>query len=617
VLKEIELSLDTLSMSWKDVPDRQRSLKATFDYSWRLLRAEDQSALKRLSLFRQGFHTREGLKVAGAAQNNLQSLIDASLVQPIAEDRYWMHDQVRSFAQEKLIENPAECLESYQLFSEVYLSALVNWDQGMRSAEQAATFFELDHEIENARQAWDWRIKNGNLEGLEEAVMGLCRYYQLRKHYQDGREVCESTLDMIKKEGLSKENIRLWARCSVWWDQFTSNLDRVETTPELSEEVCRILSSAKWAKVNTLWEQAFVHQYLGNIRMRNYPWRDTTQEEYPKHIEIALKLFRDLGDDWNVAVTLLIKSIFLDANFLEYRRAAEESLEIMRKLGDQSLLGEIYYNLACSYLFGGNLDEGIQVMRLAVSYIQQTTLPTRAAKALLDISVALTWAGRFEEGLKLSLQSLEIFTKMGLDMPVNGAAIICAQYLFLGKYDAYFRRVEEFDLPRTGRGFYLMFGGAAFLITEEINKAEQVLMEALEFHLKIGDMRLIVYFRALLSAVYYQRGNLPLALDTLEEAVQGWSEGMNILAKSHLMLMIAFYLANLGKLEKAVEIYEATLRYPILSNSAWAEDFAGKKIKHKIASLPAVQLEGARCRGKGLSDWQAVSEGIASLRRKG
>ena len=58
IAAEIERSLDFLSSSWSDLPERQRSLRATLDHSWQLLTADERQAFQKLSVF-QGAFTRQ------------------------------------------------------------------------------------------------------------------------------------------------------------------------------------------------------------------------------------------------------------------------------------------------------------------------------------------------------------------------------------------------------------------------------------------------------------------------------------------------------------------------------------------------------------------------------
>ena len=52
IVKEIESNIDFLKTSMRDIPERHRSLRATFDHSWKLLSARERDVLSRLSVFR-------------------------------------------------------------------------------------------------------------------------------------------------------------------------------------------------------------------------------------------------------------------------------------------------------------------------------------------------------------------------------------------------------------------------------------------------------------------------------------------------------------------------------------------------------------------------------------
>ena len=55
IAAEIEQSFDFLESDARDVPERQQSLRAVFDHSWRLLTEQEQAKFAQLSVFRGGF----------------------------------------------------------------------------------------------------------------------------------------------------------------------------------------------------------------------------------------------------------------------------------------------------------------------------------------------------------------------------------------------------------------------------------------------------------------------------------------------------------------------------------------------------------------------------------
>jgi hypothetical protein len=72
--------LDFLEAEWHDVPERQRSMRAVFDYSWRLLSERERQVLAQLSVFRGGFTYPAAQQVAivEGATATLRDLMDWS-----------------------------------------------------------------------------------------------------------------------------------------------------------------------------------------------------------------------------------------------------------------------------------------------------------------------------------------------------------------------------------------------------------------------------------------------------------------------------------------------------------------------------------------------------------
>ncbi|UCC87925.1 MAG: hypothetical protein JSV81_01130, partial [Anaerolineales bacterium] len=95
IAQEIETSLDFLTTTLRNVPQRHRSLRAVFDQSWNLLSEAEQAVLKQLSVFRGGFQRQAAQVVTGASLPQLSSLVDQSLLQVTPSGRYQMHELTR------------------------------------------------------------------------------------------------------------------------------------------------------------------------------------------------------------------------------------------------------------------------------------------------------------------------------------------------------------------------------------------------------------------------------------------------------------------------------------------------------------------------------------------
>ena len=102
IAEAIETSLSALATGLRAIPERQRSIWATFEHSWRLLSDEERQVFPRLSVFRGGFEEEAAAEVAQASPQLLAALVDKSLLRWDGAARYDMHELVRQYAGEKL-----------------------------------------------------------------------------------------------------------------------------------------------------------------------------------------------------------------------------------------------------------------------------------------------------------------------------------------------------------------------------------------------------------------------------------------------------------------------------------------------------------------------------------
>jgi predicted ATPase len=90
----------------RDVEERQRTLEATISWSYELLDRDERRVLRALSVFAGGCTLVAAETVAEADVDSLESLLDKSLIRHrvgmIGEDRYWMLETIREYAQREL-----------------------------------------------------------------------------------------------------------------------------------------------------------------------------------------------------------------------------------------------------------------------------------------------------------------------------------------------------------------------------------------------------------------------------------------------------------------------------------------------------------------------------------
>jgi predicted ATPase len=104
ILERLEKRLPLLTRGPHNVARRQRTLRATIDWSYDLLSGEEQALFRRLSVFIGGCTFKAAEEVCEADLDTLQSLVEKSLLR-FSNERYWMLETIREYSAERLEEN--------------------------------------------------------------------------------------------------------------------------------------------------------------------------------------------------------------------------------------------------------------------------------------------------------------------------------------------------------------------------------------------------------------------------------------------------------------------------------------------------------------------------------
>ena len=108
LLERLDSALAVLTGGARDAPERQRTLRATIEWSYDLLDPGARDLFARLSVFSGTFPLEAAEEVCGAELDDLATLVDYSLVKPIGDDRFLMLETIGEYALEKLRERNEE-----------------------------------------------------------------------------------------------------------------------------------------------------------------------------------------------------------------------------------------------------------------------------------------------------------------------------------------------------------------------------------------------------------------------------------------------------------------------------------------------------------------------------
>jgi tetratricopeptide (TPR) repeat protein len=210
IAQEIKSDLDFLAGTYQDLPERHRSLRATFEHSYRLLNSQEQQALCRLTIFPGSFDRFAAEKIAEATLAVLSSLSDRSLLEYIrienhgSRNRYGMHELIKQFSSEKLAQHPAEVERTKDLHRSFYMSFLNDRNRKvMGGLAQYEAGQEVSGEIENVRMALERAIGEGNLDELGHSLNVLMYSYEILGLFDEAERLFGKISRCIE-EGIQK-----------------------------------------------------------------------------------------------------------------------------------------------------------------------------------------------------------------------------------------------------------------------------------------------------------------------------------------------------------------------------------------------------------------------------
>ena len=186
IAEEMSQSLDFLESDLRDLPERQRSMRGVFGYSWQLLTAEEQAAFARLSVFRGGFSRTAAQSVGQTNLRLLTKLVNKSLVgRDAATGRFALHELLRQFGAEQL-QAMGEEAAVRRTHSDYYLRALAQRQDTIQGPDQVAVKADIEQDFENVRAAWLAAVENGDAELINLARITLDVFLYSRSRLQEG-----------------------------------------------------------------------------------------------------------------------------------------------------------------------------------------------------------------------------------------------------------------------------------------------------------------------------------------------------------------------------------------------------------------------------------------------
>jgi predicted ATPase len=348
----------------RDLPHRQRTLRATLDWSYDLLSIAERSLFARLAVFVGGWtlETAEAVCDVGNDAEVLQhmsALVDKSLVQQQAnihhEPRFTMLETVREYALERL-EESGELERLRRRHASYFLELAEEEERASRGPLQRAWLDRLEIEHDNLRASLEWSLTSqGDTELGLQLTGALSHFWYVREHHSESRMWLQSALERGSAASAARAKVLVGAGRLAWFQ-------------------------GEFARVNSL-------------------------------VEESLTLYQDLGDDEGAAFALLVlgRTAVSQGNRAMGETLVEESLALFRQHRNTWGIARAFIVLGDGALFEGDVDRAMSRFQTALDIARDLEDAEGVALSLLYLGRAAHMGGDDARSNTLLQESLVVF----------------------------------------------------------------------------------------------------------------------------------------------------------------------------------------------------------------
>jgi predicted ATPase/class 3 adenylate cyclase len=403
LLDRLDHALGVLTGGLHDAPPRQRTLRATIDWSYGLLSPSQRSLHTSLAVFRGGSTLAAIEEVCGHLSldlvGDLSELVDFGLLRREAvagiDPRFRMLATVHEYTRE-ILESNANADELRERHAAFFAELATQAESGLEAGDQAAWLVRVERELDNMRACLEFAFRSGRIALGLRVVSSLGRFWRAHGHVTEARSWLAHGLSI---PGDVPKDVRAYA---VWTAarQAMAQHDYDAAAPLARE------ANALFRETQHPREIVFSLCELANIALvrNDVDHADTLALE--AHASAA-----ELGDTRTVSAVLQLQASVASTRG-EHWRAQElydQTLALRRTLGDPLLVLDSAYNLGEAAFAAGDDERAEEALEecLALSRDLGDTLHEAAALCVLGEIALLD--GALGRAVGMLRQSLDIY----------------------------------------------------------------------------------------------------------------------------------------------------------------------------------------------------------------
>jgi predicted ATPase/DNA-binding SARP family transcriptional activator len=394
-------ALDALGSGPRDAPARQRTLRATLEWSHRLLSAPEAGAFAAFAAFAGGATVEAAEDVTGADVDVLEALVEKNLLRR-ESGRLLMLETVRTYARE-LLGNDDRGSEALLRHCRHFVALAETGTPHLRTHAEAEWMARLDAETDNFRAALDWALREGHPALAVRLAGRLGRYWELRSASVEGGRWIEAAIEAADEE-VPLEDLARALRAEVvmledqgsWYDVGGS---RATSRSIALEAVAMSRRAGDPAGI----ADALLH-LSGFEQDRPEPKRALAEE--------ALTYAREAGDEALIADALAMRA--LSFRIVDVGAEIAEVAALHRKVGDIHSLAGIYNNAGYMAITQGSYECAAAYLDEALPLAERTGEPLRVIMAFGNLGLASLFMADLDDARAHFAEELRLAREHGL-----------------------------------------------------------------------------------------------------------------------------------------------------------------------------------------------------------
>jgi predicted ATPase/DNA-binding SARP family transcriptional activator len=197
ILSRLGQRFELLRGGPRDLPERQQTLRRTFDWSYDLLSESQRRLFRHLCVFVGGCSLEAVRRVCypenddeAVVLDDLSSLVDNSLLRQVSvfedEPRFEMLDTIREYGR-RLLADGGELADLQRSHALYFLELAERAEPGLAGKRQAVWLDRLEPEFANVQAVLDWALEWGEIELAVRLGSALWWFMWLRGHFTEMR----------------------------------------------------------------------------------------------------------------------------------------------------------------------------------------------------------------------------------------------------------------------------------------------------------------------------------------------------------------------------------------------------------------------------------------------